>query len=84
MLSSRVYKKDDNVIGYIRQTDIDQLRYEELIIKLAKEQGYVTRRNVAELLNLSPPQAYRIILKLKEKGLLELKGKGRHAKYILV
>ncbi|MDO4486452.1 MAG: putative DNA binding domain-containing protein [Bacillota bacterium] len=84
MLSSGVYKKSDNVVGYIRQTDIDKLRYEELIIKLAKNQGYVTRGSVAELLNLSPPQAYRIILKLKNKGLLELKGKGKQAKYILV
>lgn len=67
-----------------RQTDIDKLRYEELIIKLAKEQGYVTRGNVAELLNLSPPQAYRIIMKLKNKGLLELEGSGRHARYILI
>lgn len=84
MLSSGVYKRDDNVLGYVRQTDIDKLRYEELIIKLAKKQGYVTRGNVAELLNLSPPQAYRIILKLKNKGLLELKGKGKQAKYVLV
>lgn len=83
MLSSGVYKKSDNVVGYVRQTDIDKLRYEELIIKLAKEQGYVTRGNVAELLNLSPPQAYRIIMKLKNKGLLELQGSGKHAKYIL-
>lgn len=83
MLSSGVYKSDDNVLGYVRQTDIDKLRYEELIIKLAKEQGYVTRGNVAELLNLSPPQAYRIILKLKNKGLLKLKGKGKQAKYVL-
>lgn len=84
MLSSGVYKKSDNVVGYIRQTDIDKLRYEELIIKLARNQGYVTRGSVAELLNLSPPQAYRIILKLKNKGLLELNGKGKQAKYILV
>lgn len=84
MLSSSVYKKGDNVVGYVRQTDIDKLRYEELIIKLAKEQGFVTRGNVAELLNLSPPQAYRIILKLKDKGLLELQGIGKQARYVLV
>ncbi|MCB6994650.1 putative DNA binding domain-containing protein [bacterium 210820-DFI.6.37] len=84
MLSSRVYKKSDNVMGYVRQTDIDKLRYEELIIKLAKEQGYVTRGNVAELLNVSLPQAYRIIIKLRDKGLLKLQGSGKYAKYILI
>ena len=84
MLSSRVYKKSDNVMGYVRQTDIDKLRYEELIIKLAKEQGYVTRGNVAELLNVSLPQAYRIIIKLRDKGLLKLQGSGKYAKYIRI
>lgn len=84
VLSSKIYQKSDNIVGYVRQTDIDKLRYEELVIKLARKQGYVTRGSVAELLNLSPPQAYRIILKIKNKGLLESKGKGKGTKYILV
>lgn len=83
LLSSKLYKDNDNVMGYIRQTDIDELRYEELVIKLAQKQGYVTRADVAELLNLSLPQAYRVILKIKNNGKLELEGKGRTAKYVI-
>ena len=81
LLSAKVYKNTDNLVWYVRQTDIDKLRYEELIIKLAQNQGFVTRSDVAELLNLSPPQAYRMIVGLKAKGILKMEGKGRQAKY---
>ena len=82
-LSPRVYKKSDNTIGYVRQTVIEKMRYEELVLKLVKEQGYVTRANVVELFNISPPQAYRILQRLNEKGKIKLIGKGKGAKYVM-
>lgn len=81
-LSPRVYKKNDDTVGYVRQTGIEKMRYEELVLKLVDEQGYVTRANVVELFHLSPPQAYRVLQKLNEKGLIKLVGKGKGAKYI--
>ena len=81
MLSAKVYREQDNSVGYVRQTGIEQLRYEELILKLAKQQGYVTRENVRELLNLNYNQAYRVLKGLSKKGELYLTGKGRAAKY---
>lgn len=81
-LSPRVYKKSDDTVGYVRQTGIEKMRFEELVLKLVDEQGYVTRANVVELFHLSPPQAYRVLQKLNEKGLIKLVGKGKGAKYI--
>ena len=81
LLSAKVYKKTDNVIAYVRQTDIDKLRYDALVMELATQQGFVTRSSVAELLHVSPPQAYRIILKLKDQGRLQQKGNGRYTRY---
>jgi ATP-dependent DNA helicase RecG len=66
----------------VRQTGIDKLRYSELVLKLARTQGYVTRGNAAELLRVTPPQAYRILEKLVADKKLYLDGKGRYAKYI--
>lgn len=83
MLSAKVYREQDNSVGYVRQTGIDKLRYEELVLKLAKEQGYVKRENVSELLNITNSQAYRILKKLTDKKLLMLEGSGRSARYIL-
>ena len=83
MLSSKVYKVGDNSIGYVRQNDIERIRHEELTLQLAKKQGYVTRKNVTELLHVSEPQAYRLLAELAQKGKLELSGKGRYSKYLI-
>lgn len=84
MLSSKVYRNADKAVNYVRQTGIDVLRFSELVLKLAKTQGYVTRDNVVELLQISPPQAYRVLHRLTEDGKLRLIGKGRYAKYELI
>lgn len=83
ILSAKVYKEQDNSIGYVRQTGIDRLRYEDLILKLTKQQNYVTRENVSELLNISNSQAYRLLKNLANNGKLVLTGKGRASKYKL-
>lgn len=84
ILSAKVYKEQDNSVGYVRQTGIDKLKYEELVLKLANQQGFVTRDNVSELLNVSPSQAYRILKGLANKNKLILIGKGRMARYELM
>lgn len=84
ILSAKVYKEQDNSVGYVRQTGIDKLRYNELILKLAEQQGFVTRDNVSELLNISLSQAYRLLKGLVNKNKLILIGTGRLAKYKLV
>lgn len=84
ILSANVYREQDNSVGYVRQTGIDKLKYDELVMKLAKQQGYVTRENVSELLNISNSQAYRVLKKLADKGKLVLLGKGRSARYEIV
>ncbi len=83
MLSAKIYKAQDNSVGYVRQTGIDKLKYDELVLKLAKQQGFVTRDNVSELFNISSSQAYRVLKKLANKGTLVLIGKGRSSRYEL-
>jgi len=85
ILSAKVYRENDNSVGYVRQTGIDTIKYEELVLKLARgQQGYITRDNVMELLNLSNSQAYRVLKKLVDNKELVLEGKGRGAKYKVV
>lgn len=81
MLSAKVYREQDNSVGYVKQTGIDKIKYEELVLKLAGQQGYVTREHVCELLNISNSQAYRVLKGLADKGKLVLVGKGRVARY---
>jgi ATP-dependent DNA helicase RecG len=82
ILSSKVYQSADNTAGYVRQAGIDKFRHNELVLKYAKTQGFITRANVAELLRINPSQAYRILRKLADEKKLKLEGKGKYAKYI--
>jgi Predicted transcriptional regulator containing an HTH domain and an uncharacterized domain shared with the mammalian protein Schlafen len=83
VLSSKLYKAKHDLAGYVRQTDIDALRHTELVLKLLKKQGSITRADVVNLLRINPPQAYRLLNKLKEKGTINLQGKGKSACYKL-
>lgn len=83
-LSSSVYKVAGKDIGFVHQTDIDRIRYEELILKLASQQnGIVSTKDIEELLHISHRQAHRQIVKLIEEGKLIQVGKGRASRYAL-
>ena len=69
ILSSKVYKEQDNIVGYVRQTGIDAVKYEAWIMDLIQKQGgRITRDNVVKLLNVTPSQAYRLLKKIYNKG----------------
>ena len=81
ILSAKVYKDPTK---YVRQTDIDKLRYTELILKLTKQKKLITRKDVIELLHVSPPQAYRILQKMVAEGELIREGNTSAATYHIV
>jgi len=54
---------------------------ESAVLELAKKQGTITRSDVVALLNVSAPQAYRVLNSLVEKGDLGLCGTKRNAEY---
>ena len=85
VLSSKVYARSGQEAGFVRQSDIDKIRYPELIMKLARQQGgVIKRRDVEDLLHLTEKQAYRELVKLVEKGELRLAGQGAGARYLVV
>lgn len=84
LLSSKVYKSMNDTKGYVRQTDIDKIRHPELVLKLAREKGSITRGDVVELLHLTPPQAYRLLKKLVNQNKLKMKGTKGSAEYCFV
>lgn len=85
MLGAKYYSTTNNTTGYIRNKGIDTIRHEELILQLAQANGFVTRKDVIELLQITPQQATRILQKLAspERNKLHLKGHGAGAKYYI-
>lgn len=78
ILSAKSYQ---DPVKYVRQSDIDQLRYPELVIKLAKKKEYISRKDVIELLHISPPQAYRLLKKMVDDNKLIREGHTSAAQY---
>lgn len=85
ILGKRIYSDRNRGIEYVRQTDIEKVRYPELVIKLGNQQnGIVHKQDVVELLHITPSQAYAVLKKLVAEGKLTSSGTGRYAYYKVV
>ena len=80
VLSSKMYR---DPAEYVRQTDIDQLRHRELILKLAQTRRAISRKDVIDLLHINGPQAYRLLQKLVDEHELVREGNTSAARYII-
>lgn len=85
ILSKRVYKEKggDSNIGYVRQVDIDEARYLELIKNLAQSNEFISRADVVQLLHVNENRAYWLLRKLVNDGVIVPVNRGRYAKYQL-
>ncbi|MCD8018688.1 MAG: AAA family ATPase [Clostridiales bacterium] len=85
ILEKKIYRNNKETIRCVRQTDVNSIRYPELVMELANAQnGIITKQNVVDLLKVTPSQAYSIIKKLKEEGRLVLLCGGKYSKYKVV
>lgn len=80
MLSPKAYGQG-NAAAYIRQKGIDELRYAELVLELARKQEKIKRADVIALLHISPARAFRLLQHLAKEEKLSLHGKGAGAYY---
>ena len=67
-----------------RETETAQLSREEmLILDYAKQNGYLTRRDVEQLLGTSASSSVRILRRMVGNGMLTQVGKGRAVRYLI-
>lgn len=84
-LSAKIYKRSDNITGYVRQTGIDKIRYPEMIIKFAESNnGKIARKDAVKLLQINEAQAYRLLKRMADEGRLKLVGAGKYAYYMIM
>jgi len=84
ILSRSVYSDDSQRMGYVLQKDIDKTRHLELIQSLARENEFVSKSDVVQLLHVSEDRAYYLIKKLVDTNILRIVQKGHYAKYQIV
>ena len=83
MLSHKLYQGNERAIGYVRQKDIDEARYPEMIINMAQKARFIARADVVNLLHVNEDKAYNLLKTLTKQGVLTMINKGRYAKYRL-
>lgn len=83
MLSHKLYSNKGRTSGYVRQVDIDEARYPELILSLARNNEFISNTDVVQLLHVSSDKAYRLLKRLVDENRLEAVNKGRYAKYCI-
>ena len=83
MLSHKLYQNKEKAIGYVRQKDIDEARYPEMIITMASKVEFIARADVMNLLHVNESKAYHLLKALVEQGVLLPINKGRYSKYKL-
>ncbi len=62
---------------------VENAQIEQMLLHYVKEHGKITRREAAELCQISQRQATYLLNKFLERGALRLEGHGRGTKYIL-
>ena len=83
MLSHKLYQDKAKTIGYVRQKDIDEAQYTEMIVDMAKKHEFIARADVVNLLHVNEDKAYSLLKALANQGILSMVNKGRYAKYKL-
>lgn len=73
-LSSEIYRKRNEKAEYVRQAGFRALQQEQMVLQYIETYGEIRRRDVVDLCKLTPPQAYRLLRSLEERGLLKRNG----------
>ena len=81
-LSAKVYRHAGQKAAYVWQAGFEPIQQEQMVLSYIDKHGSIKRADVAELCHLSPPQAYRLLKRLKEQGKIHQSGEKRHAFYI--
>ena len=81
-LSAAAYRALGDKAAYVRQRGFEPLQQEQMVLQYVEKHGRITRKEAAELCRISGPQAYRLLDRLAEQGLLAREGeRGRGVGY---
>ena len=81
-LSAKVYRHSGRKAAYIRQTGFDRIQQEQMVLKFIKTHGSIKRADAADLCQISPFQATRLLKRLAENDKIISKGKGKGTIYV--
>lgn len=80
-LSAATYRRLGKPAAYVRQRGFEPLQQEQMVLQYVEKHGRITRREAAELCQLGPFQATRLLNRLAQSGKLIRLGTKRGTYY---
>ena len=80
-LSAGAYRALGEEAGYVRVRGFEPLQQEQMILSYVDAHGKITRREAAELCQITPLQARAVLKRLVDNGQLQLQGSRRGSFY---
>ncbi|MGQ9804231.1 MAG: hypothetical protein ACUVSH_10425 [Anaerolineae bacterium] len=80
-LSAATYRRLGEEAAYVRQRGFEPLQQEQMVLQYVERYGKITRREAADLCQIGPHQATRLLNRLVQKGVLVRHGQRKGARY---
>ena len=80
-LSAALYRKSGKKSEYIRQAGFAPIQQEQMVLNYIDKHGSIKRVDVMDLCQISPDQAYKLLLRLKKRGEIVQLGDRKGAVY---
>jgi ATP-dependent DNA helicase RecG len=80
-LSAALYRELGGPAAYVRTRGFDRIQQQEMVKTYVRQHGAITRAEAAELCHLSGDQASRLLVAMRDDGVLTMTGNRRTARY---
>lgn len=81
-LSAKVYRRKGQKSDYVRQAGFDTIQQEQMVLTYIEKHGSIKRAEVMELCRINKDQAYRLIKRLKDIGIITQIGYHKTTAYV--
>lgn len=83
-LAAALYKRFGEAAQYVRVRGFDDIQQEQMVLTFVDRHGSITRREAAELCQIEPERASRLLRCLRDGGKLDMLGEKRSSRYVKV
>ncbi len=80
-LSAALYRRAGKKAEYVRQVGFSAIQQEQMVLSYIDKHGSIKRADVMELCRITPDQAYKLLLRLKNRGEIVQIGERKGAVY---
>ena len=84
MLTARVYEMVKSDVQYTRDKVVQYIKAKQMIVDYLETNGTITNVSIQELCGFTKQQARATIDKMRKENIIDMIGKGKSSKYVLV